>query len=430
MSAPSACARQRLRHRRGRPLQQAEGEGFDVATMDLPAGQDTADRRSRRLNPRTIVVLNTSNPVPRRTGRRDPALDRAGMAARKVATHSPPALLRRPDPQGKLPVRCPSATKATADLARRKPQVGSTTWKSILDHRYYDTKGRARLPLRLRPRLHHVPNTTNMGAPAHGPAGKSSNFGVVVDVSMLLQARPRRSRVDDSYIEASRRSTLRSTSSRKTPCRSAATARPSGFYAQTARHSPTGTPQRKRGPPTPANTKSPIRLLLPHPPEESNQHPRLLPAAEASICIANAPVRRDNQRTPSLHCGRRYAAPSRGLYYLYMPDFKVAILIDGGFTMLHGKKPEKKYDPGFHRGVCATCAKPQMSRSSASSITVRAITADGTVRKLRYRALPTQLTTRGCMPCPTRSCSPSGRVTSTEGFKPKKTPVAPANHRR
>ena len=40
-----------------------ESEGFDVKTMDLPAGQDELIEAVEKANPHTIVVLNTGDPV-------------------------------------------------------------------------------------------------------------------------------------------------------------------------------------------------------------------------------------------------------------------------------------------------------------------------------------------------------------------------------
>ncbi len=40
-----------------------EGEGFDVKTMDLPAGQDELIEAVEKANPHTVVVLNTGDPV-------------------------------------------------------------------------------------------------------------------------------------------------------------------------------------------------------------------------------------------------------------------------------------------------------------------------------------------------------------------------------
>ncbi|HEY1896095.1 MAG TPA: glycoside hydrolase family 3 protein, partial [Terracidiphilus sp.] len=40
-----------------------ESEGFDVSTMDLPAGQDELIAAVEKANPRTVVVLNTGDPV-------------------------------------------------------------------------------------------------------------------------------------------------------------------------------------------------------------------------------------------------------------------------------------------------------------------------------------------------------------------------------
>ena len=40
-----------------------ESEGFDVKTMDLPAGQDDLIAAVEKANPHTVVVLNTGDPV-------------------------------------------------------------------------------------------------------------------------------------------------------------------------------------------------------------------------------------------------------------------------------------------------------------------------------------------------------------------------------
>ena len=40
-----------------------ESEGFDVKTMDLPAGQDELIAAVEKANPHTVVVLNTGDPV-------------------------------------------------------------------------------------------------------------------------------------------------------------------------------------------------------------------------------------------------------------------------------------------------------------------------------------------------------------------------------
>ena len=52
-----------------------ESEGFDVKTMDLPAGQDELIAAVEKANPHTVVVLNTGDPVTMtKMARHDPAL--------------------------------------------------------------------------------------------------------------------------------------------------------------------------------------------------------------------------------------------------------------------------------------------------------------------------------------------------------------------
>ena len=53
--------------------------------------------------------------------------------------------------------------------------------------------------------------------------------------------------------------------------------------------------------------------------------------------------------------GEQYPAPSRGLYYFAMPEFKTAVLIDGGFLRVAAKK---KFDPDFIEAFAHACKSP------------------------------------------------------------------------
>lgn len=52
--------------------------------------------------------------------------------------------------------------------------------------------------------------------------------------------------------------------------------------------------------------------------------------------------------------GEQYTAPLRGLL-IFMPNFKTAILIDGGFLRVVAKKAKKVYDPGFIEKFAHSC---------------------------------------------------------------------------
>lgn len=85
-----------------------ESEGFDVKTMDLPAGQDELIEAVEQSNPHTIVVLNTGDPVTMtRWLDKTPALLDMWYGGQEGGHALASILFGDANPSGKLPVSFP-----------------------------------------------------------------------------------------------------------------------------------------------------------------------------------------------------------------------------------------------------------------------------------------------------------------------------------
>ena len=85
-----------------------EGESFDVKTMDLPAGQDELIETVESANPRTIVVLNTGDPVTMTKWiANTPALVDMWYDGQEGGHALASVLFGEANPSGKLPVSFP-----------------------------------------------------------------------------------------------------------------------------------------------------------------------------------------------------------------------------------------------------------------------------------------------------------------------------------
>jgi len=85
-----------------------ESEGFDVKTMDLPAGQDELIEAVEKANPHTIVVLNTGDPVTMaRWIAQTPALVDMWYGGQEGGHGLAAILFGDANPSGKLPVSFP-----------------------------------------------------------------------------------------------------------------------------------------------------------------------------------------------------------------------------------------------------------------------------------------------------------------------------------
>ncbi len=120
-----------------------EGEGFDVKTMDLPAGQDELIAAVEKANPHTVVVLNTGDPVTmtRWIGSTSALLDmwytgqEGGHALASI-------LFGDANPSGKLPVSLPKRYEdnpAAANYPGKDLEVNYAEGIYV-GYRYYDTK--------------------------------------------------------------------------------------------------------------------------------------------------------------------------------------------------------------------------------------------------------------------------------------------------
>jgi beta-glucosidase len=120
-----------------------EREDFDVKTMDLPAGQDELIEAVEQANPRTVVVLNTGDPVTMTKWiDKTQALVDMWYGGQEAGTALASILFGNANPSGKLPVSLPKEWKDTP-AAPNYPGVNlKTTYAEgiYVGYRYYDTK--------------------------------------------------------------------------------------------------------------------------------------------------------------------------------------------------------------------------------------------------------------------------------------------------
>ena len=120
-----------------------EGEGFDVKTMDLPAGQDELIEAVEKANPRTIVVLNTGNPVTMTKWiEKTPALLDMWYGGQEGGNALARILFGDASPSGKLPVTLPKRfedSPAAANYPGKNLKVDYAEGIYV-GYRYFDTK--------------------------------------------------------------------------------------------------------------------------------------------------------------------------------------------------------------------------------------------------------------------------------------------------
>ena len=120
-----------------------EGEGFDVKTMDLPAGQDELIEAVEQANPHTIVVLNTGDPVTmRRWIDKTPALLDMWYGGQEGGHALAAILFGDANPSGKLPVSLPKRFEDSPAAANYPGENLRVDYKEgiYVGYRYYDTK--------------------------------------------------------------------------------------------------------------------------------------------------------------------------------------------------------------------------------------------------------------------------------------------------
>jgi len=120
-----------------------EGEGFDVKTMDLPAGQDELIEAVEQANPRTIVVLNTGDPVTlTKWLDNTPALLDMWYAGQEGGHALASVLFGDANPSGKLPVSLPKRFEDSPAYGHYPGENLRVDYAEgiYVGYRYYDTK--------------------------------------------------------------------------------------------------------------------------------------------------------------------------------------------------------------------------------------------------------------------------------------------------
>jgi beta-glucosidase len=110
-----------------------EGEGFDLADLSLPWGQDAMIEAVVAANPNTIVVLETGNPVSMPWREQVRAIVEAWYPGQAGAQAIAEILTGQVNPSGRLPITFP------ADLAQTpRPELSGlgTPWGSAVTIRY------------------------------------------------------------------------------------------------------------------------------------------------------------------------------------------------------------------------------------------------------------------------------------------------------
>ena len=120
-----------------------ESEGFDVKTMELPAGQDELIEAVEKANPHTVVVLNTGNPVTMTKWiDSTPALLDMWYGGEEGGNALAAILFGDANPSGKLPLTLP---KQFEDSPAAKNYPGENLVVNYAEgiyvgYRYFDTK--------------------------------------------------------------------------------------------------------------------------------------------------------------------------------------------------------------------------------------------------------------------------------------------------
>jgi len=120
-----------------------ESESFDVATMDLPAGQDELIEAVEAANPHTIVVLNTGDPVTMtRWIDKTPALVLMGYGGQEGGKALANILFGVANPSGKLPVTMPKHFEDSPAYGHYPGEHLKVNYAEgiYVGYRYYDTK--------------------------------------------------------------------------------------------------------------------------------------------------------------------------------------------------------------------------------------------------------------------------------------------------
>ncbi len=120
-----------------------ESEGFDVKTMDLPAGQDELIQAVEKANPHTVVVLNTGDPVTMSKWLdTTPALLDMWYGGQEGGNALAAVLFGAANPSGKLPVSLPKKFEDSPAYGHYPGENLKVDYAEgiYVGYRYYDTK--------------------------------------------------------------------------------------------------------------------------------------------------------------------------------------------------------------------------------------------------------------------------------------------------
>jgi beta-glucosidase len=120
-----------------------ESEGFDVKTMDLPAGQDELIEAVEKANPHTIVVLNTGDPVTMTKWLdKTPALLDMWYGGQEGGNALAAILFGEASPSGKLPVSLPKKFEDSPAYGHYPGENLKVDYAEgiYVGYRYFDTK--------------------------------------------------------------------------------------------------------------------------------------------------------------------------------------------------------------------------------------------------------------------------------------------------
>jgi beta-glucosidase len=120
-----------------------ESEGFDLKTMDLPAGQDELIQAVEKANSHTVVVLNTGDPVTMtRWIDTTPALLDMWYGGQEGGGALAAVLFGAANPSGKLPVSLPKKFEDSPAYGHYPGENLKVDYAEgiYVGYRYYDTK--------------------------------------------------------------------------------------------------------------------------------------------------------------------------------------------------------------------------------------------------------------------------------------------------
>jgi beta-glucosidase len=123
-------------------MEEAESEGFDRPTLDLPGRQNELVQRVARANPRTVVIVNSGSPVLLPWAGTVPAILLTLFPGQEYGNALADVLLGVSEPGGRLPVTWPDSAD---DLPATTPVRGVLTYGEglYIGYRQFDRDERA-----------------------------------------------------------------------------------------------------------------------------------------------------------------------------------------------------------------------------------------------------------------------------------------------